>query len=74
MAENKKKNPVVAGVVALLMSLWFIYDGIKNIMIRHEMKTIGIALLVCGIVLMVAAIIMMCKKPKANNDEKQEKE
>lgn len=71
MAENKKKNPVVAGVVALLMSLWFIYNGIKDLMIGYEMKTFGIALLVCGIGLMVVAIIMICKKPKPNGEEQE---
>lgn len=66
MDENKqKKNPVVAAVVAILMGLWFTYDGFKNIMIGYEMTIFGIALLVCGIGLIILAIVMLCKKPKA---------
>lgn len=68
MAEKKKTNPVLAGVVALLMSLWFIYDGVKDIQIGYGMKTIGIVLLVCGIALLVVSIIMICKKPKGEDN------
>ncbi len=66
MEENKqKKNPTLAAVVAILMGLWFTYDGFKKLMIGYEMKPFGIALLVCGIVLIIVAIVMLCKKPKA---------
>ncbi len=65
MEEKKqKKNPTAAAVVAILMGLWFTYDGFKKLMIGNEMKTFGIGLLVCGVVLIVVAIVMLCKKPK----------
>ena len=74
MEEKKqKKNPTAAAVVAILMGLWFTYDGFKNLMIGYEMKTFGILLLICGIALIVIAIVMLCKRPKDKGDNDGEK-
>ena len=59
----------VTVIVAVIMSLWFLFKGVKYTLIGNDMTIYGILLIVCGIVLIVSSMFMLRKK---NNDSKAE--
>lgn len=62
--KQKTKNPISAFVISLAMGLYFIYKGIDDVCMGYGMTTFGILLIICGVVLVIGAIFMLCKKTK----------
>lgn len=69
MEQKQNSKPYVTVIVAVIMSLWFLFKGVKYTFIGNDMTIYGVLLIVCGIVLIISSMFMLRKK---NSDSKAE--
>ena len=75
MSNEKPKKKIggliIACIVAILMGIRFSMKGIRFVQIDDtSIRTMGGFLLLCGLVLIVLAIVLMIKNVKKNSEEK----
>ena len=69
--ENPKKNMgglIVACIVAVLMGIRFTVKGIQFMQIE-DVRTMGVLLLLCGLVLVVLSIVFIIRGIKKNKEK-----
>lgn len=62
MEQKQNSKPYVTVIVAVIMSLWFLFKGVKYTFIGNDMTIYGVLLIVCGIVLIISSMFMLRKK------------
>lgn len=69
--ENPKKKMgglIVACIVAVLMGIRFTVKGIQFMQIE-DVRTMGVLLLLCGLVLVVLSIVLIIRGIKKNKEK-----
>lgn len=70
-AKSKVKNPYISTVISLAIAVYLLCKGSKLIAIGYEMKSGGIFITICGVVLVILAIIDFCRRLKRRIEENE---